>query len=196
FLALSGRCRTCNTKISIQYVSVEVFNAAGYIFLFREFGLSPEFIIYAVFFSSLVVVSVIDLYYKILPDIITLPGIILGLTLSTFILSTGFKNSVAGVIIGGGLFYIIAVVSRGGMGGGDIKLIAMIGAFLGWTNVIITIMLASFLGAIVGIFMMIFFGKGRKYAIPFGPFLAIGGIISLFFSKTLIEWYIGTNLHY
>jgi leader peptidase (prepilin peptidase)/N-methyltransferase len=80
------------------------------------------------------------------------------------------------------------------MGGGDIKLIAMIGSFLGWTHVIITIILSSFLGSLVGIFMMIFFGKGRKYPVPFGPFLAIGGIISLFFNKEIVEWYLGMNL--
>lgn len=196
FIILGGKCRTCRTPISVQYVSVEIFNAIGYIFLFREFGPSPEFIIYALFFSSLVVLSVIDLYYKILPDVITIPGIILGITLSAFILSTGLKNSIVGALIGGGLFYIVAVVSRGGMGGGDIKLIAMIGAFLGWRDVIITIMLASFTGAVVGVMMMIFLGKGRKYAIPFGPFLALGGMISMFFSEAIIEWYLGTTLHY
>ena len=196
FLILRGRCRACGSRISIQYVSVEIFNAMGYIFLFRKFGLSPELILYAILFSSLVVLSAIDLFYKILPDSITLPGIIVGFIGSLTVLPVGFKSSLAGILIGGGLFYIIAVVSRGGMGGGDIKLIAMIGAFLGWINVILTIMLASFLGAIVGIFMMIFFGKGRKYAIPFGPFLAVGGIISLFFSKAILEWYLGTNLHY
>lgn len=196
FLILRGRCRTCRSKISIQYVSVEILNAFGYIFLFRKFGLSPECILYAVLFSSLVVVSGIDLYYKIIPDIITLPGIIVGIIGSVSVLPVGLKSSITGILIGGGLFYIVAVVSRGGMGGGDIKLIAMIGAFLGWTDVIITIMLASFLGAVVGIFIMIFFGKGRKYAVPFGPFLSIGGIISLFFSRAILEWYLGTNLHY
>lgn len=196
YIILGGKCRTCRTPISVQYVSVEIFNAIGYIFLFREFGPSPEFLIYALFFSSLVVLSMIDLYYKILPDIITIPGIILGIALSLFILPVGIKNSIAGFLIGGGLFYIVAIVSRGGMGGGDIKLIAMIGAFLGWKDVIITIMLASFTGAVVGVMMMIFLGKGRKYAIPFGPFLALGGMISLFFSEAIIEWYLGTSLHY
>lgn len=196
FLILRGRCRKCRSKISIQYVLVEILNAVGYIFLFRKFGLSPEFILYAILFSSLVVVSGIDLYYKIIPDIITLPGIIVGIIGSVSVLPVGFKSSITGILIGGGLFYIVAVVSRGGMGGGDIKLIAMIGAFLGWTDVIITIMLASFLGAVVGIFIMIVFGKGRKYAVPFGPFLSIGGIISLFFSRVILEWYLGTNLHY
>ncbi|MBI5192016.1 MAG: prepilin peptidase [Nitrospirae bacterium] len=201
FIILGGRCRTCRTPISVQYVSVEIFNAVGYIFLFREFGLSPTFIIYAIFFSSLVVLSVIDLYYKILPDIITIPGIILGLISSSLILSTGFKSSLVGLLIGGGLFYIVSVgslviLNREGMGGGDVKLIAMIGAFLGWRDVIVTIMLASLIGSIVGIFMMIFFGKDRKYQIPFGPFLALGGMISMFFSEAIIEWYLGITLHY
>ncbi len=196
FIFLRGRCRACARPISIQYMLVELLNAVGYILIAWKFGVTVESVLYALLFSALVVISVIDLHHKIIPDIITIPGIILGLLAGTFISPLGFKDSISGVLLGGGIFFIIAVVSRGGMGGGDIKLIAMIGSFLGWTNVIITIVLSSFIGSIIGIFMMVLLGKGRKYPIPFGPFLAIGSIISLFFKREIIEWYLGMNIWY
>jgi len=191
YILLRGRCRHCGHPISIQYPLVELINGTGYVILVWKFGIRPETFLYAFLFSSLLVVSVIDLYHKIIPDVITIPGIIIGLAGSIFFLPTGIKDSFTGLLLGGGLFFLVALISRGGMGGGDIKLIAMIGAFLGWTDVIITIVLSSFLGSIVGIFLMLFFGKGRKYPVPFGPFLSIGGIITLFFSQDIIRWYLG-----
>ena len=196
FLILRGRCRTCGTPISVQYVIVEILNGAGYMLLIGRFGLSTESILYAILFSALLVASAIDLHHRIIPDVITIPGTIAGLLASAFILPGGIKGSVIGTLLGSGIFFIAAVASRGGMGGGDIKLIAMLGSFLGWINVIITIILSSFIGSLVGILMMIFLGKGRKYPIPFGPFLAIGGIISLFFHDEIVAWYLGMNLWY
>ncbi len=191
YIILRGRCRHCGHPISIQYPLVELANGAGYVILVWRFGPTPETLLYAFLFSALLVVSVIDLHHKIIPDVITIPGIIIGIGGSIFFLPTGIKDSFIGILLGGGLFFLVAVISRGGMGGGDIKLIAMIGAFLGWTDVIITIVLSSFLGSLVGICLMIFFGKGRKYPVPFGPFLSIGGIITLFFSQDIIRWYLG-----
>ena len=191
---LRGRCRVCGNPISIQYISVEVINGAAYVLITWKLGLSAGSLFYAPLFSALLVISVIDLYHKIIPDVITIPGIIIGLLASAFILPSGIKGAILGALLGSSLFFIIAVVSRGGMGGGDIKLIAMIGSFLGLTDVLITIILSSFIGSVVGILMMVFFGKSRKYMIPFGPFLSIGGIISLFFKTEIVEWYIGLNL--
>ena len=196
FLLLQGKCRSCGNPISVQYILVEILNAAGYALILWRFGLSVESTIYAALFSSLLVASVIDLHHRIIPDVITIPGTIAGLLANAFILPIGIKGSVIGTLLGGGIFFITAVASRGGMGGGDIKLIAMLGAFLGWINVVITIILSSFIGSVVGILMMIFLGKGRKYPIPFGPFLAIGGIISLFFHDEIVAWYLGMNLWY
>lgn len=194
YLLLRGRCRACGGSISIQYISVEILNSLGYVFIAWRFGLSAESLLYAILFSSLLVASIIDLRHKIIPDVITIPGIVMGIIASAFILPPGIKGSLSGAILGGSIFFIVAVASRGGMGGGDIKLIAMIGSFLGWIDVLITIILSSFIGSVVGISMMIFLGKGRKYPVPFGPFLAIGGIISLFFNREIIEWYTGMNL--
>ncbi|MCC6544622.1 MAG: prepilin peptidase [Nitrospirae bacterium] len=197
FLMLRGRCRDCGTSISAQYILIELINGAGYVLIAWKFGFNAETAFYALLFSSLLTASVIDLYHQIIPDVITIPGIIIGLAASALILPAGIKSSFFGILLGGGLFFVIAVASRGGMGGGDIKLIAMIGSFLGLTDVLITIVLSSFIGSLVGIFIMIFFGKGRKYKIPFGPFLAFGGIMSLFFKAEIIEWYFGMDLwHY
>jgi len=194
FLLLRGRCRVCGTPISVQYILIEIMNGAGYALIAWKFGLYTETVFYALLFSALLTASVIDLYHQIIPDVITIPGIIIGLAASAFILPPGIKSAFFGALLGGGLFFIIAVVSRGGMGGGDIKLIAMIGSFLGLTDVLITIVLSSFIGSVVGILMMVMFGKGRKYKIPFGPFLAIGGIMSLFFKTEILEWYLGMDL--
>lgn len=194
FLLLQGRCRGCGTPISVQYMLIEFINGAGYAVIAWKFGFNAETPFYALLFSALLTVSVIDLYHQIIPDVITLPGIIIGLGASAFFLSSGIKSALLGTLLGGGLFFVIAVASRGGMGGGDIKLIAMIGAFLGLTDVLITIVLASFVGSLVGIFMMIVYSKGRKYKIPFGPFLAIGGLMSLFFKAEILEWYFGMGL--
>lgn len=196
FLLLRGRCRSCKSPISIQYIAVEILNGAGYLLIAWRFGLTAESLLYAVLFSALIVVSVIDLRYKIIPDVITIPGIIAGLIASALILPPGIKGSIAGTLLGGILFFIIAIASRGGMGGGDIKLIAMIGAFLGWAHVIITIILSSFIGSLVGVLLMILFAKDRKYPVPFGPFLSVGGMISLFLGREIIEWYFGMNLSY
>ncbi len=187
---LLGKCRNCRSPISFEYPLVEALNAVGYLYLFFLFGLSAEMFLYVLFFSALVVITFIDLYHKIIPDLISLPGIVVGLLACIFFLPPSFWDALAGAAIGWALFYLIAVVSRGGMGGGDIKLIAMIGAFLGWKKMLLTIMVGSFSGSVVGVLMMIFFRKSRKYAVPFGPFLSLGALISLFWGGGLIDWYL------
>ena len=204
FLLLRGRCKSCNSPISIQYLLVEVINACGYLLISWKFGLSIESFVYAMFFSALLVISVIDLHHKIIPNVITLPGIVVGILYGSSTFPGGTYESVIGTLLGGGLLFIVAVGYKlisgiDGMGFGDVKLIAMIGAFLSEPMVILfTIFLSSFIGSIVGIFMMIFMGKGRKDMIPFGPFLSISGIITLFFKKEIlewIEWFIITRSH-
>lgn len=168
---------------------VELFTGISFLSLYLTFGLSFIFAAYAILLSSLIIVTVIDLEYKIIPDVITLPGIIIGLILSLFILPIPFINSLIGIMTGGGFFYLIALVSRGGMGGGDIKLIAMIGAFLGWEGTLVTILMGSLIGSIIGIALIITKKKKRRDPIPFGPFLALGAVISIFWGKDLLYWY-------
>jgi len=146
-------------------------------------------LVYALLFSALVVVTFIDLSHQIVPDRITLPGMVIGILAAATVLPAGLLNALIGILLGGGLFYLVAVLSRGGMGGGDIKLIAMIGAFLGWRDVLLTIFIAALTGSIVGLYLMIVLGKGRKYPVPFGPFLALGAVVSLCCGQQIIAWY-------
>jgi len=190
YIFLRGRCRNCGKKISFLYPLVEFLNAAGYAFIIYKFGFNINGLIYALLYSSLIVVTFIDLEHQIIPDRITLPGIIIGFILGATVLPVGWLNSLIGLFLGGGLFYLVAVISRGGMGGGDIKLIAMIGAFLGWQSALLTIFLGALAGSVVGLFLMAFKGKGRKHPVPFGPFLALGAVAALFWGNYIINWYI------
>jgi leader peptidase (prepilin peptidase)/N-methyltransferase len=146
--------------------------------------------IFTLLATSLLIVSFIDLAYRIIPDVITLPGIIAGLLASTLATPIGLGSALLGAVIGGGLFLLIAIVSRGGMGGGDIKLTAMIGAFLGWQGVFVTIFLAALSGAVSGLFLLLIKKKGRKDALPFGPFLALGALLSLLWGHEIVHLYL------
>lgn len=190
YILLKGRCRECGGKILFQYPLVEFLNAAGYVIMIWKFGVGINALIYALLYSALIVVTFIDLEHQIIPDRITLPGILIGFILGASVLPVGWFNSLIGLLLGGSLFYLVAVASRGGMGGGDIKLTAMIGAFLGWKYTLLTIFLGALAGAIVGLSLMIFKGKGRKHPVPFGPFLALGAVASLLWGNDIIKWYI------
>lgn len=197
YVFLGGKCRICKARISLRYPLVEFLNAALYVSVFWRFGLEWPTLVYFIFSSSLIVITFIDLDFQIIPDRITLPGIPLALLAGSFLMPDpfmrtsllGFKASVIGFLAGGGLFYAIAILSRGGMGGGDIKMMAMVGALTGWKSVFLTTFVGSLTGAAVGIFLMIYRGKGRKTKIPFGPFLALGSLTVLFFGQEIFEWY-------
>ncbi len=186
FIMLGGKCRFCRSPISWQYPVVEIITGLIYLFLYFKFHISFLFIVFAVLCASLIIIAFIDLEHKIIPDVITIPGIIIGLAVSFTMPHITVLNSVKGLLVGGGLFYAVAVLSRGGMGGGDIKLIAMIGAFLGWKSTLLTIFLGSLIGSVAGITLIVLKKKGRKDMIPFGPFLSLGAIISIFFGRDLI----------
>jgi len=189
FLILRGRCRQCGSPIPWRYPLVEAINTVGYISLLLKFGPGWHLLVYASLFSALIVVTFIDLSHQIVPDRITLPGIVIGAIAAATVLPAGLVNALIGIFLGGGLFYLVAILSRGGMGGGDIKLIAMIGAFLGWRDVLLTIFIAALTGSMVGLYLMIMLGKGRKYPVPFGPFLAIGAVVSLYWGPEIMIWY-------
>jgi len=195
FLFLRGRCRSCRAPISWRYPLIELLHGLGYLSILYQFGYSVQTLIYALFFSSLVVVTFIDLSHQIVPDVITLPGMVLGLVAASTVLPPGPINSLVGLFLGGGLFYLVAVLSiallkKEGMGGGDIKLIAMIGAFLGWKGMLLTIFLAALTGSITGLFLVFIQGRNRAEPIPFGPFLALGAMVSLFWGAEILDWYL------
>lgn len=194
FLLLGGKCRHCREPISWRYPVVEFLNAMGYVLLLWKFGPTALTLVYALLYSALLVVTFIDLAHQIIPNEITLPGIVVGMIAASFILPQGFWSSFIGFLLGGGLFYLIAdlshrILKQEGMGGGDIKLIAMIGAFLGWQSVLLTIFIGALLGSLVGLFLILVSGKGRKYPIPFGPFLSLGALASLFWGSEILWWY-------
>jgi leader peptidase (prepilin peptidase)/N-methyltransferase len=195
YALLRGKCRHCGQPISLQYPIVEGITALSSWILFVKFGPSLSYLFFFSFVAALTVITVIDLYHQIIPDVISLPGIGVGLLGSLVLAHLRFFDSLMGLLLGGGSLFVVATVyqwlfKREGMGGGDVKLLAMIGAFLGWKAVILTILLSSLIGSLVGISIMIVKGKDFKYAIPFGPFLSLGAVISLFYGEELIRWYL------
>jgi leader peptidase (prepilin peptidase)/N-methyltransferase len=190
FLLLRGQCRVCKESISLRYPSVELVSGMLYVLLWFKFGLSISFAVYAALTSTLLTVALIDYDHKIIPNTITLPGMAIGFGLSVWALPLTPLASLLGILIGGALFYLIAVVSKGGMGGGDIKLIAMIGAFLGWQGALFTIFAGALLGSLVGVTLMVVGKKGRKDKVPFGPFLSCGAILFMLSGEDLVQWYL------
>jgi len=197
YVFLGGKCRACRAKISVRYPLVELLNALLYVAVFWRFGAGWHTPVYFIFCSALIVITFIDLDFQVIPDRITIPGIPIGLAAGSFLLPDpfirysllGLKSSLMGLLAGGGLYYAIAVLSRGGMGGGDIKMMAMVGALMGWKAVLLTTFLGSLTGSVLGLFLMLFRGKGRKTKIPFGPFLAFGSLVTLFWGQEIFDWY-------
>jgi leader peptidase (prepilin peptidase)/N-methyltransferase len=174
---------------------VELLTGLFAVIVVLQFGLRWESLIYFIFIAALLVITFIDIDHRIIPDLISLPGIPLGFVASFALPSLTWIDSLFGILLGGGSLLAIAwgyqlITGKEGMGGGDIKLLAMIGAFLGWQGVILTIMASSLIGTLVGLLLMARARQGMKLAIPFGPFLAMGAIIYLFFGTTIIHWYI------
>jgi leader peptidase (prepilin peptidase)/N-methyltransferase len=203
FILLGGRCRRCGTRISPRYPLVEALNALLYVLVLWRFGAAWHTPFLFAFCSAMIVITFIDLDFQIIPDSITLPGIVVGSIAGSLLLPDpfdrlsllGFRESLIGLLSGGLVFFLIAEVSyrilrQEAMGGGDIKMMAMVGAFLGWKSVLLTTFAGSLLGSLIGIFFMVFKGTGRKTKIPFGPFLALGALISLFCGQEMLSFYL------
>ena len=188
YIALGGKCRDCATRISPIYPVIETVTAVLLLAGFFKFGPSFDFLVYAVVAPALVIITAIDIEHQVIPDVITLPGIALGLVVGTY--TIGYADSLLGFFAGGGLFYLLAVLSNGGMGGGDIKYIAAVGALLGWQKVLLVIFIGALLGSVVGVFQITVQKKSRKSLIPFGPFLATGTLVTLFYGNSLIRLYL------
>jgi leader peptidase (prepilin peptidase) / N-methyltransferase len=204
YIALLGRCRACGEHISPRYFIVELLMASLAVILYYQFSFSLAFLVSFVFVAALIVISFIDLDVRIVPDVISLPGIIAGLLFSVvarygindpFELIPSPLNALIGVLVGGGFLLALAWVYEAftgveGMGGGDIKLLAMIGAFLGWTSIPFTLFFASLTGSVIGLGFMIGKGVGRRFGLPFAPFLCLGALLYLFFGNELIQFYL------
>lgn len=194
YFILLGRCRYCGQRISIQYFLVELITGLLSAALIIQFDLGFHYLALLAFTSALVVITFIDLKRQLIPDVISIPGIILGFLASFFILPITWSDSLIGILVGGGSFYLIAIFfekikGREGMGGGDIKLLAMIGAWVGWGGLPFIILIASLTGLVLGGGSLLLSRRGFQTRIPFGPFLALGALIFLFFGREIVSSY-------
>jgi len=188
YLILRGRCRDCQERISPRYPLIEALTGFLAFILFGKYGFSLQLLCAFLFTASLIVVTFIDIDYQIIPDVITLPGIPLCFFAAVFVMEVSFWESLLGIIGGGGILYVFAIgyerlKKQEGMGGGDIKLLAMLGAFWGWKSLFFILLISSCVGALVGVFLILRFGRGMKYALPFGPFLALGAVSYFFLGE-------------
>ncbi len=217
YLLLRGRCRSCGEPISFRYPLVELLNGLLYAGIAFLFGLGGEAFLVAALSSSLIVITFIDLDHQIIPDAITLPGMLLGLVLAPFFMTPltdplpfglaalfphvgpyfiAFCNSLLGLFLGGFPLFAIGWIWEKlrhveAMGGGDVKLMAMVGSFLGWKAALLTIMLGALAGSVAGILLIILKGHKMEKVIPFGPYLALGALAAAFWGRTIIAWYLG-----
>ena len=193
WLALRGRCRTCGTGISVQYPLVEAITAAIFVAGYYVFGLTPLLGIRLLFACGLIVLFAIDFEHQILPNEITLSGIVIGFALSLF-LPPGWKSSLLGLVIGGLFPFLIAeaylrIRGREGMGMGDFKMLAMVGAFLGWPLVWVTLILACVLGIVIGGGVLLLSRRGMGTRIPFGTFIAVAALLCAFAESSVLRMY-------
>jgi len=196
YVALGGRCRRCRMRISPLYPTVEVLTGALAVALWLRLGPGLAFAGYLAFAAALVTITFIDLDHQIIPDVISLPGIAVGLAVSFVSPLVRPLDAILGVLAGGGFLLLVAwayqaIRGQEGMGGGDVKLLAMIGAFLGWQSLFVTIMVASIVGSVIGIALMLYQRADTRLAIPFGPFLAGGALVHLFFGDRILALYFG-----
>jgi len=217
FLLLRGKCRSCGEPISWRYPLVELMNGLFYAWIIHEFPIGGEAFLMMVLCSSLIVITFIDFDHQIIPDVITLPGMLLGLSLAPFFMSAlgeplpfrldlilphtkpyfvAFLNSLIGLFLGGGPLFVIGWIWERlrhveAMGGGDVKLMGMVGSFLGWKGALLTIMLGAFAGSIVGLGLIALKRHKMEKVIPFGPFLAAGAVAAAFYGSDIIAWYLG-----
>jgi len=193
YIVLKGRCRECHQTISPRYPLVELVSALLLTYCYLSYSLSVKLLWSGLFTLSLLAVFFIDLDHQIIPDEIDLPGIAMGLILSPW--TIGFLSSLLGGLMGGGGFFLIGflaskILKKEALGGGDVKLMAMVGTFLGPLGVLLTTFFGSLLGAVVGTLWLKLSGKGKDTPIPFGPFLVAGAYAALFWGREILQWYL------
>jgi leader peptidase (prepilin peptidase) / N-methyltransferase len=195
YLLLRGRCRVCRESIAIRYPALELATLLLFLVHGAVFGWSALLVVRLLFACAMVVLFAIDLEHHLLPDVITLPGIVAGLLFS-IVLPPGIVDSLLGVLVGGGVLWLIGEAyyrysGQEGMGGGDVKMLAMIGAFLGWKLVLVTLVLSSVAGSLIGVVVIAVKRGGMKYALPYGTFLALGALAASLVGERLVSWYLG-----
>jgi leader peptidase (prepilin peptidase)/N-methyltransferase len=195
YLFLGGKCASCKASISFRYPAIEALTGLLFALTLYYFNFSAATLVYWVFLAALVTITFIDLDHQIIPDVISLPGIVVGFLCSFFIPWLSWLDSLLGIVVGGGTLLAIAwiyekVAKREGMGGGDIKLLGMLGAFLGWKAILPIVFIASLAGSLIGVPLMLLQKGDTKLAISFGPFLAFAATVYLFWGRDLVYWYL------
>ncbi|MFC1621528.1 prepilin peptidase [Candidatus Omnitrophota bacterium] len=197
YVILMGKCRHCKKRISFRYFTVELISALAFLTLFYYFGLTAKFWIYSLVTFALIVTTFVDLEFQIIPDRISLGGLVLGIILSVFIpqlhnsftWEAGLINSLLGMLAGGGLIYLTGYVGqlifhKESMGGGDVKLMAMLGAFLGWKMAILIFFLAPFFGTPAGLYLKF---KKKQDIIPYGPYIALASFVTMIWGHKILR---------
>ncbi len=216
FLLLRGKCRSCGEPISWRYPFVELLNGLFYLWIVYEFWLTGEAVLLMALCSALIVITFIDFDFQIIPDVITFPGMLAGVMIGPFFMETlaeplpfhlghllphagphliGFINAVVGLLCGALPLFAIGWLweklrHEEGMGMGDVKLMGMIGSFLGWRGAFLTIFLGAISGSIVGLALIMLKRHKRGQVIPFGPFLALGAVVTALYGPDIIIWYL------
>ena len=195
WLALGGKCHHCKAPISAQYPLVEFVTGVLFLLITWVTPMGPLLAARLILVVILITLFGIDLHHQILPNTITLPGIVIGFLFS-LAGPPGWIDSLLGILLGAGILYGIAaayyaVRREEGLGMGDVKMLAMIGAFLGWKAVLVTLILSSFSGALVGIGLIAFARGGMRLALPFGTFLSLGALAAMLVGEPLVTWYSG-----
>ncbi len=197
YLALGGKCRFCGEKISAVYPAVEALTAAGFVIVYihnlRFFDL--QFFADCVFVSSLIALGFIDFFHQVIPDHISMPVLVLALIYAPFRYDLNLRQALVGAVVGGGFLLVVYLVyllwrKKEGLGMGDVMMMLMVGAYLGLSRTVLTLLLASVVGAVFGLMLMKFRGKDMKYAMPFGSFIAPAAFVSLVWGEHLITWYL------
>ncbi|HXW04685.1 MAG TPA: A24 family peptidase [Vicinamibacterales bacterium] len=195
YLVLRRACRHCRAPIPLRYPAVELITMVVFVAHYAVFGPDIVLVPRLLFASGLIVLFWIDVEHYLLPNVITLPGIAVGLAFS-LLLPPGPVSSVLGILVGGGALWLIGEAyyrysGQEGMGGGDVKMLAMIGAFLGWQLVLVTLVLSSIAGSLGGLAVIAARRGGLKHALPYGTFLALGALVASLFGEQIVRWYVG-----
>ncbi len=195
YLLLGGRCRTCRNTVSALYPIIETATALVFLLQYWQLGWQPLLGVRLLFAAAMIVLFVIDLQHRILPNVITLPGVVVGVTASV-LFEPGWQASLIGMVAGGGVLWAVGeaylwICGEEGMGMGDVKMLAMIGAFLGWQLMLVTLLIASLAGSVVGGGMILMNRGSMKYTLPLGSFLAAGALIATHAGQPLLDWYLG-----
>jgi leader peptidase (prepilin peptidase) / N-methyltransferase len=199
YVLLRARCRACQNPISWRYPAVELICGMLFALAYLHFGPTSRLAAALVLLGALIAITGIDFDHQIIPDMLSIPGIAVGVLWSFAPGGIGWRDSALGVLMGGGVFIAIILASslvlgQPGMGVGDVKLGAMLGAFLGWKLALLSILLSVLVGGPLAATLLATGRKARKDPLPFGPFLALGGMVSLFWGETLLAWYFGQFL--